>query len=145
MIAIVLVEYDIPIRLWIKRPEPCNLTTTTPLVINRVPNPVDLVKKTNPCLRRRARHHPPRFWNAPSSISSGLRRPCDDLREPRTLIDEGGVDHEDATERVVRVRPARAQPAHAAVGAADKCVRSNLRDPTSELCMPLTESQNVCR
>ena len=119
MIAIVLVEYDIPIRLWIKRPEPCNLSTMTSLVINRVTNPVDLVEKTNPYLRRRARHHPPRFWNAPSSISSGLRRPCDDLREPRTLIDEGGVDHAKAAERVVRVHPAHAQSARAAVGAAD--------------------------
>ena len=31
--------------------EPCNLSTTTPLVINRDIDPVDLAKKANPCLR----------------------------------------------------------------------------------------------
>ena len=31
--------------------EPCNLSTTTPLVINRYMDPVDLTKKANPCLR----------------------------------------------------------------------------------------------
>ena len=31
--------------------EPCNLSTTTPLVINRDTYPVDLAKKSNPCLR----------------------------------------------------------------------------------------------
>ena len=31
--------------------EPCNLSTTTPLVINRDMDPVDLAKKVNPCLR----------------------------------------------------------------------------------------------
>ena len=31
--------------------EPCNLSTTTPLVINRDTNPGDLAKKANPCLR----------------------------------------------------------------------------------------------
>ena len=31
--------------------EPCNLSTTTPLVINRDTDPVDLTKKANPCLR----------------------------------------------------------------------------------------------
>jgi hypothetical protein len=31
--------------------EPRNLSTTTPLVINRGHNPVDLIEKANPCLR----------------------------------------------------------------------------------------------
>jgi len=31
--------------------KPCNLSTTTPLVINRDTDPVDLTKKANPCLR----------------------------------------------------------------------------------------------
>ena len=30
--------------------EPCNLSTTAPLVINRVTDQVDLAKKANPCL-----------------------------------------------------------------------------------------------
>jgi hypothetical protein len=30
--------------------EPRNLSTTTPLVINRSHNPVDLTEKANPCL-----------------------------------------------------------------------------------------------
>ena len=51
MIIIVLVEYDTTIQFQIKRPEPCNLSTTTPLVINRVIKLVDLAKKANPCLR----------------------------------------------------------------------------------------------
>ena len=32
--------------------EPCNLITTTPLVINRDTDPVDLAKQANPCLRK---------------------------------------------------------------------------------------------
>ena len=51
MIIIVLVEYDTPIWFQIKRPEPYNLSTTTPLVINRVTKLVDLAKKANPCLQ----------------------------------------------------------------------------------------------
>jgi hypothetical protein len=51
MITIVLVEHDTPIRLQIQRPKPCNLSTTTPRVINRVTKPVDHAKKANPCLR----------------------------------------------------------------------------------------------
>jgi len=51
MITIVLVEHNTPIRLQTQRPEPCNLSTTTPLVINRVTKLVDLAKKANPCLR----------------------------------------------------------------------------------------------
>ena len=47
-VTIVVAENDIPIRLQI---EPCNLSTTTPLVINRDTNLVDLAKKANPCLR----------------------------------------------------------------------------------------------
>ena len=31
--------------------EPCNLSTTAPLVINQVMDQVDLAKKANPCLR----------------------------------------------------------------------------------------------
>ena len=31
--------------------KPCNLSTTTPLVINQDTNPVDLAKKAKPCLR----------------------------------------------------------------------------------------------
>ena len=31
--------------------EPCNLSTTTPLVINQDTDLVDLAKKANPCLR----------------------------------------------------------------------------------------------
>ena len=46
--TIVVAENDTPIRLQI---EPCNLSTTTPLVINRDTYPVDLTKKANPCLR----------------------------------------------------------------------------------------------
>ena len=30
--------------------EPCNLSTTTPLVINQDMDPIDLAKKANPCL-----------------------------------------------------------------------------------------------
>ena len=51
MITIVLLEHDTPIRLQIQRPEPCNLSTTTHLVINRVTKLVDLAEKVNPCLR----------------------------------------------------------------------------------------------
>ena len=51
MVTIVVAENDTPIRLQIQRPEPCNLSTTTPLVINRVTKLVDLAKKANPCLR----------------------------------------------------------------------------------------------
>ena len=51
MINIVLVEYNTMIQFQIKRPEPCNLSTTTPLVINRVIKLVDLVKKASLCLR----------------------------------------------------------------------------------------------
>ena len=47
-VTIIVVENDTPIRLQI---EPCNLSTTTPLVINRDTNLVDLAKKANPCLR----------------------------------------------------------------------------------------------
>ena len=47
-ITIVVVENDTPIWLQI---EPCNLSTVTPLVINRDTDPVDLTKKANPCLR----------------------------------------------------------------------------------------------
>ena len=47
-VTIVVAENDTPIRLQI---EPCNLSTTTPLVINRGTVPVDLAKKANPCLR----------------------------------------------------------------------------------------------
>ena len=50
-VTIVVAENDTPIQLQIERPEPCNLSTTTSLVINRVTNPVDLAKKANPCLR----------------------------------------------------------------------------------------------
>ena len=46
-VTIVVAENDTPIRLQI---EPRNLSTTTPLVINRDTNPVDLTKKANPCL-----------------------------------------------------------------------------------------------
>ena len=51
MITIVLVEHNTPICLQIERPEPYNLSTTTPLVINRVTNLVNLTKKANSCLR----------------------------------------------------------------------------------------------
>ena len=47
-VTIVVAKYDTPIRFHI---EPCNLSTTTPLVINRDTDPVDLTKKANPCLR----------------------------------------------------------------------------------------------
>ena len=47
-VTIVVAENDIPIRLQI---EPCNLSTTAPLVINQVMDQVDLTKKANPCLR----------------------------------------------------------------------------------------------
>jgi hypothetical protein len=40
-----------PIRLQVSELEPCNLSTTTPLVINRSHNPVDLAEKANTCLR----------------------------------------------------------------------------------------------
>ena len=48
VVTIVVAENDTPIRLQI---EPCNLSTTAPLVINRVSDQVDLTKKANPCLR----------------------------------------------------------------------------------------------
>ena len=48
VVTIVVAENDTPIRLQI---EPCNLSTTTPLVINRDTDPDDLAKKANPCLR----------------------------------------------------------------------------------------------
>ena len=47
-VTIVVAENDTPIQLQI---EPCNLSTTTPLVINRDTDLVDLAKKANPCLR----------------------------------------------------------------------------------------------
>ena len=47
-VTIVVAENDTPIQLLI---EPYNLSTTTPLVINRDMDPVDLTKKSNPCLR----------------------------------------------------------------------------------------------
>ena len=47
-VTIVVAENDTPIWLQI---EPYNLSTTTPLVINRDMYPVDLAKKANPCLR----------------------------------------------------------------------------------------------
>ena len=50
MITIVLVEHNTPIQLYIQRPEPCNLSTTTPQVINHVTKLIDLTKKANPCL-----------------------------------------------------------------------------------------------
>ncbi len=31
--------------------EPCNRSTTLPLVINPVENPIDLAEKANPCIR----------------------------------------------------------------------------------------------
>jgi hypothetical protein len=40
-VTLVLVERD-TIRLQIKRPEPCKLSTMTPLVINYVINSIDL-------------------------------------------------------------------------------------------------------
>ena len=49
-VTIVVAENDTPIRLQI---EPCNLSTTTPLVINRGTAPVDLAKKANPCLQNK--------------------------------------------------------------------------------------------
>ena len=48
MVTIVVAESDTPIRLQI---EPYNLSTTTPLLINRDMDLVDLAKKANPCLR----------------------------------------------------------------------------------------------
>ena len=51
MITTVLVEHDTLIRLQIQRPKPCNLSTTTPQVINRITKLVDLAKKANPCLQ----------------------------------------------------------------------------------------------
>jgi hypothetical protein len=45
-----LVESDTRPSLRSRKPEPCNLSTTTPLVINLVINLVDLTKKANPCL-----------------------------------------------------------------------------------------------
>jgi hypothetical protein len=47
MITIVWVEHDTLIWLQIKRLEPCNLSTITPVVINHVTNRVDLAKKAN--------------------------------------------------------------------------------------------------
>ena len=47
MVTIVVAENDTPIRLQI---EPCNLSTTAPLVINQVMDQVDLAKKANPCM-----------------------------------------------------------------------------------------------
>ena len=44
VVTIVVAENDTPIRLQI---ETCNLSTTTPLVINRDTNLVDLAKKAN--------------------------------------------------------------------------------------------------
>ena len=49
-VTIVVVENDTPIRLQI---EPCNLSTTAALVINRVMDRVDLTKKAIPCLRNK--------------------------------------------------------------------------------------------
>ena len=48
LVTIVVAENDTPIQLQI---EPCNLSTTTPLVINQDTDPVDLAKKANPYLR----------------------------------------------------------------------------------------------
>ena len=48
VVTIVVAENDTPIRLQI---EPCNLSTTTPLVINQDTDLVDLAKKANPYLR----------------------------------------------------------------------------------------------
>ena len=48
VVTIVVEENDTPIWLQI---EPYNFSTTTPLVINRDMDPVDLTKKANPCLR----------------------------------------------------------------------------------------------
>ena len=47
-VTVVVAENDTPIWLQI---EPCNLSTTPPLVINRVTDQVDLAKKANPCLQ----------------------------------------------------------------------------------------------
>ena len=47
VVTIVVAENDTPIRLQI---EPCNLSTTTPLVINQVTDQVDLTNKANPYL-----------------------------------------------------------------------------------------------
>ena len=47
VITIIVVENDTPIWLQI---EPCNLHTTTPLVINQDTDLVDLTKKANPYL-----------------------------------------------------------------------------------------------
>ena len=49
-VTIVVAESDTPIQLQI---EPCNLSTTTPLVINWDTDPVDLAKKANPYLRNK--------------------------------------------------------------------------------------------
>ena len=46
-VTIVVAENDTPIRFQI---EPCNLSTTAPLVINQVTDQVDLTKKANPYL-----------------------------------------------------------------------------------------------
>ena len=51
MVTIVVAENDTPIRASDRKIEPCNLSTTAPLVINRVTDQVDLAKKANPCLR----------------------------------------------------------------------------------------------
>ena len=48
VVTIVVAESDTPIWLQI---EPCNLSTTAPLVINQVMDHVDLAKKANPSLR----------------------------------------------------------------------------------------------
>ena len=48
VVTIIEAENDTPIWLQI---EPYNFSTTTPLVINRDMDPVDLTKKANPCLR----------------------------------------------------------------------------------------------
>ena len=50
MVTIVVAENDTPIRASDRKIEPCNLSTTAPLVINRVTDQVDLAKKANHCL-----------------------------------------------------------------------------------------------
>ena len=49
MVTIVVAENDTDPALD-RKIEPCNLSTTTPLVINRDTDPVDLAKKANPYL-----------------------------------------------------------------------------------------------
>ena len=51
VITIVVAENDTPIQLQIERSNPAILSTTTPLVINRDTDLVDLAKKANPYLR----------------------------------------------------------------------------------------------